>query len=99
MPREYFIRKLLCFLRRHSHVLQLLDLLHSGHEVEPSTIHFNPLRSLMLMVAYYLTHCLAVVLAEPLLRDDVALNHVLVVLVFAGLVLILSAFAPRRRKL
>ena len=53
----------------------------------------------MLMVAYYLTHCLAVVLAEPLLRDDVALNHVLVVLVFAGLVLILSAFAPRRRKL
>ena len=99
MPREHFIRQLLRLLRRHSHVLQLLDLLHSRHEVEPSTVHLDPLRALVLMVTYHLTHCLAMVLAEPLLRDDVALNHVLVVLDFSGIVLIRSASAPRRRKL
>lgn len=83
VPLEDSVREFFGLIGCRTHLLQLLDFFHRRQEIEPATVHFDPLGPLMLVIPDHLAHRLAVVLAKSLLRNDVALNHVLLALSLA----------------
>ena len=73
--------ELLTLLRLWPHVGKCIEFVLRGSIALPSTVHVDPLRRLVLVIANHFLEGLAVVLSESLRRYYLPLNHVSFVLV------------------